>query len=321
TSVNDGFDGERGSRRNEHIISGTIGVTYKFKQRGWNRVQNKSYIYRYENETDQAKGKLTQTEGDIASLEAENARLKAAPEVVSEVAEYKNNQPLPTGAVPRPVVKPSPGLSSPCIYVSGSGENATLKLSKDHRTYGAFFQFGSIIAWSTSGAPKTDFNPSDIRSERWNGSWSVGDFYPAHTAENIKAGKGDPCRLVGYTSAEIRSEVAQRRAPDNGQWRMPTKEENMAYVADRSSFRSIDGVKGRFFGAGASSGGGEFLPASGYRYPSNGDLYNQGVYGTYTSDTPEGNKAGSSLNFNNSSVSATYKYTQSRGFSVRCVRQ
>lgn len=45
--VNDRFDGEEGGRQNEGLLTATVGLTYKFKERGWGRSKT---IIRYNNE-------------------------------------------------------------------------------------------------------------------------------------------------------------------------------------------------------------------------------------------------------------------------------
>lgn len=69
--VNDRFDGEGGGRFGEGMWSATIGLTYKFKQRGWNRGKT---IIRREFDNDAINALRRQ----IDDMSAENARLKQA---------------------------------------------------------------------------------------------------------------------------------------------------------------------------------------------------------------------------------------------------
>lgn len=67
--VNDRFDGEDGGRFGEGNLSVTLGLTYKFKQRGWNRSKT---VYRYDY------GDLTAMRQKLNDMSAENERLKNA---------------------------------------------------------------------------------------------------------------------------------------------------------------------------------------------------------------------------------------------------
>lgn len=69
--VNDRFDGEGGGRFGEGNLSATIGLTYKFKERGWGRSKT---VYRttYDN------GGLEAMRQKLNDMSAENERLKKA---------------------------------------------------------------------------------------------------------------------------------------------------------------------------------------------------------------------------------------------------
>lgn len=67
--VNDDFDGERGGRSEEGILSATIGLSYKFKPRGW-----KARVITVYNETE-----LDRLRTQMNELNAENERLKNVP--------------------------------------------------------------------------------------------------------------------------------------------------------------------------------------------------------------------------------------------------
>lgn len=67
--MNDRFDGEEGGRSSEGLLTATVGLTYKFKQRGWNRSKT---VTRYDNAAlDAMREKLNQ-------MGAENERLRKA---------------------------------------------------------------------------------------------------------------------------------------------------------------------------------------------------------------------------------------------------
>lgn len=67
--VNDRFDGEGGGRFGEGNLSATIGLTYKFKERGWGRSKT---VYRYDY------GDLESMRQKLNEMSAENERLKKA---------------------------------------------------------------------------------------------------------------------------------------------------------------------------------------------------------------------------------------------------
>ncbi len=67
--VNDRFDGEVGKRYGEGMLSATVGLTYKFKERGW---QGSKTVYRYDY------GDLESMRERLNEISAENERLKEA---------------------------------------------------------------------------------------------------------------------------------------------------------------------------------------------------------------------------------------------------
>lgn len=67
--VNDEFDGERGDERGEGMVTATIGLTYKFKRRGWDRSKT---IVRYDDAA------LNEMRERLNEMSAENDRLKRA---------------------------------------------------------------------------------------------------------------------------------------------------------------------------------------------------------------------------------------------------
>ena len=67
--VNDRFDGEDGGRSGEGNLSATLGLSYKFKQRGWDRSKT---VYRYDY------GDLEGMRQKLNDMSAENERLKQA---------------------------------------------------------------------------------------------------------------------------------------------------------------------------------------------------------------------------------------------------
>ncbi|MGL5980943.1 MAG: InlB B-repeat-containing protein [Phocaeicola sp.] len=221
-------------------------------------------------------------------------------------------------------IAPQPGVAAPRIYVVGEGDQAKLMLTKDPTNYGAFFQWGRTVAWGNGEAVVKLFDP---RNSQGGTSWKnqiVGPVYPLHTSANLKAGKGDPCKLVGFTQKFIEDELNSGIAPDNGKWRMPTKEENQTFRETYSDWKTLDGINGRYFGPGATSLGtdGEFLPAAGSRNSGSGSLSDQGKNGEYWSCAPTGFPSlyGSILKFTYTTAKED-RANQSIGLPVRCVPQ
>ena len=69
TIVNDRFDGEMGGRKEEGLFAATVGLTYKFPKRGWNRSRT---VVMYDNDA------LNALRKKMNALSAENARLQQA---------------------------------------------------------------------------------------------------------------------------------------------------------------------------------------------------------------------------------------------------
>lgn len=71
TMVNDEFDGEPGGRGGEGMFTATIGLTYKFKPRGWDRSKTVTRLVYNNDEINAMREKLN-------LMSEENARLKEA---------------------------------------------------------------------------------------------------------------------------------------------------------------------------------------------------------------------------------------------------
>ncbi|MGL5981183.1 MAG: InlB B-repeat-containing protein, partial [Phocaeicola sp.] len=186
----------------------------------------------------------------------------------------------------RAVLDEPDGKTIPRIVVVGEGDDAKLMLSKNRKTRGDLFQFGSVMAWDIrkvqGGGYKVGsvkFNPSDLVIKEWTKSWKVGTSFPDNTAENIKAGKGDPCRLVGFTVAQIKALTAAGRPVDNYSWRLPTMEENKEFIKKHSSFFWYKQLNGIYFGPDATKNGtgGEFVCTEENKIYS---IYGQGTINT-----------------------------------------
>ena len=69
TLVNDRFDGELGGRKEEGLFAATVGVTYKFPKRNWNRSHT---VVMYDNAS------LNELREKVNAMSAENVRLQQA---------------------------------------------------------------------------------------------------------------------------------------------------------------------------------------------------------------------------------------------------
>ena len=286
------------------------------------------------------------------------------------------------------------GAADRITWDSAKGEYA---ITRDPTDAGLYFKFGSVVGLfsdvSPDGTgtilrlPKTT-NPSytnfDVQRDiAWfpNSifpaitSWATVPFFTTsdyassqlitpedgyHTEAKVRAGKGDPCRLVGMNLDFIKTSLASEltyKHIDNGIWRLPTVQENEWFTEgtigtppakdywwyDISNGMSPTspfgpGVGGAEFperGSNvvtAESRKTKFLPAAGCRYNSTGNasIISQGDNGSYWSNQPYNNPSGTFGNllfFNSGSVQLYPTLFTSGvqdaewGFSVRCVRQ
>lgn len=74
--VNDGFDGERGRAKFEGILSGDIGVTYKFGNRGWERSKTIREVYYNKEELNEMRRRINIAEENLTKSLEEQKRLK-----------------------------------------------------------------------------------------------------------------------------------------------------------------------------------------------------------------------------------------------------
>ncbi|MGL5979341.1 MAG: InlB B-repeat-containing protein, partial [Phocaeicola sp.] len=205
------------------------------------------------------------------------------------------------------------------IYVKGTGDAATLELTKDPTAQIAFFQFGSVVAWSNTGAPQIVFNPTTTISA-WNKNWGpVYDF----NVDGMKHGQGDPCKLVGFTQKQIQEKLAANELPDNGKWRTPTEDENVTFTDEISGWTTLGGKNGYYMGPGAKEGEtcGEFFPTTGWLEEQQGALeYTDRGY--FWSNTQiEGMISCYYVIFTNDGYNPEFTTNPSYGMPVRCIPQ
>jgi len=191
-----------------------------------------------------------------------------------------------------------------------------LRLTRAQNYTGAFFHWGGVYAFNPGGG-NAIYNPVTAGLVGWPSNWS-GD--PSHTNANLRQGKGDPCRLVGYTAQFIRSEVAAGRTPDNGLYRI-TGSSDWQQGA-RSGWNVANGFNGLYFPQGTGSA---WMPAGGMLSNSiTGALNYQGTEGRYWTDESAGGFPGNAayIYFTSSTVTVGYVSGSSTyGMMVRCVRR
>lgn len=159
---------------------------------------------------------------------------------------------------------------------------------------GLFFQFGSLVGWSDADLAIAVKPEGCTVPATWNSSWT-GD----PVTDNEVAGTGDPCRY--YLK---------------GTWRLPTSAEFGTLIPGYSNDWSWNN-------GAASHTSGLKLPASGYRYNSDGSLNFVGSFGRYWSSSPYGSDGGYSysLLFQSSLLLPVESSNRARGLAVRCVQE
>ncbi len=270
-----------------------------------------------------------------------------------------------------------PGVEPYIIYVDGSGTNATLRLGgwhgdgKVHAYNIAYFKFGSTVAINKQYS-STDsfasgyvtFNPISAThtitgwatipyyvSTHGDGNAGASSPYKAVTPEsgyittnNLKWGKGDPCRLIGLSAADAMDRARRGVLINyNSGWRLPTALENYQFVGVTPPIPGTPDIGdywenssrgywtngpssgpvplyGGYFPVSANSTvntSGNFLPAAGAW--SNGSFSNRNSNGYYWSSTAYNNNTGHLLSFSSGGVSPAASDAYAIATPVRCV--
>jgi uncharacterized protein (TIGR02145 family) len=241
-------------------------------------------------------------------------------------------------------VIPNPSI----LYFKGSGANTTLEVgtwgieitADNYASVMAFFKFGSVVGFDLTGTvtgsmTAVKFNPSTVTPTDYGTIpvYAAADYSNNildvsastwHNSTNVPLGKGDPCRLVGLTAAQVKA-----GSIDSGQYRLPTDAENQAFLGSTTSqtagsaYYTVSGgwVSTTNPGVGTFPVGGISLPAAGRRDYTTGSVSNQGSAGRYWSSTVRDSTLGYRLSFGSSSVSPSGTASYSYGFAVRCVRR
>jgi uncharacterized protein (TIGR02145 family) len=162
------------------------------------------------------------------------------------------------------------------------------KFAAKPEDFGMLYQWGKNVGWSA-----TDPLVSSNGGTTWDESSASGDVW---------ASAEDPC-------------------PDG--WQVPTAADFEA-LGDRDKVRSAWTMQGGIFGnlfVDMATGESIFLPSAGFRYDSDGSVYNPGNYGCYWSSTGKDSVSGYYLYFYIEFIYPSYSATRANGFSVRCVRK
>jgi hypothetical protein len=215
----------------------------------------------------------------------------------------------------------------------------------NYKTKMLCFKFGSVVGVDLNG---TAFSTANIKFNPTVGvtisstystvpSYTAADYTAGvtnvsatnyHTAANVKLGKGDPCKLVGLTVAQVKAGVI-----DNKSYRLPTTAENVAFVGSSeiqptgSDYYTWipNGENATNPGVGILHKGtanGTKLPAAGGRYQPDGEVVTQGLWGMYRASTTDGT-SGDRLRIYVASLSPSGANNDgyTRGYPVRCVPQ
>lgn len=167
---------------------------------------------------------------------------------------------------------------------------------------GLFFQFGSLIGWSSTGTATIAVKPADCPITTWNSSW-ISD----PSIEEPTAGKGDPCKY--YLK---------------GTWRLPTIEEFAKLFPDEKGDKTYQ--NGWIWETSTLCAYHNVydlkFPAAGARHYEDGQLIDVGSFGNYwsSSPSPTHDNIGCLLALNHMIASSTDRNLRALGLSIRCVR-
>jgi hypothetical protein len=172
------------------------------------------------------------------------------------------------------------GSTAPRIYVDTNGGDPKLMLTQSPTNNGAFFYYGGIVGWNYNNSGSANYNPTHNGGlSTWNISYSYNTSPVDHNVASLRAGNGDPCRLVGFTQQEVRDAIstsnASPYAPDNGLWRLPTGNE-IGSVNITTGWTTNGGIRGHDFNI--SPFGTAFHPANGCLYQGAGNWIQDGNF-------------------------------------------
>jgi hypothetical protein len=147
--------------------------------------------------------------------------------------------------------------------------NERYVLTTDPRDAGLYFKFGSLVGLFSGAGRYTQDLSVGTNTSTFNAALhvtfnisgvtinSVTDIpyvftettidAAYHNATNVKAGKGDPCRLIGLNLHNIKNKTASQLTKaeiDNGLWRLPTGTEQRQFSGYDSNQNGSPGVWG-----------------------------------------------------------------------------
>jgi hypothetical protein len=262
------------------------------------------------------------------------------------------------------------------ITIGGTG-SPMLAITRDPNDPGLFFKFGSVVGityFTDNFGTNLSYivfnplsNPGAITGYGDNSftlpaipgyttaDWNTNNIKNVslntyHNLANIRAGKGDPCRLVGMLLYEIAgfaddnalyTREAELKAQGIGGWRLPTNLENQRFSGQSGNVSTtqhwwdatnspvspfgIPPVNGGEFPTRNSNNGSpdsaKFLPSYGY-IGANGTMWPFGVAQSiaYWSSEPADFQYRYNLSFSPTSINPSATHFQAQGYNVRCVR-
>lgn len=256
---------------------------------------------------------------------------------------------------------PDGGLADRITWDAVNGQYI---ITNDPRDAGLYFKFGSVVGVYTDNHALKNLTPPltgstdafDYLDLPWNlnsltgaSGWTAVPYTSTlttittayHTAANVVAGKGDPCRLVGLDLGKIKANVSTpgnltTADIDNGKWMLPTNADNTAFrgtgVGTHSWGANEEGnISYGVAGAELPNRNGgygiyKFLPFAGNRNASGtiGASYGtQSSYGWCYSSQPASTNVGYCMYFTGALINTTYSagITADYAMNVRCVRQ
>jgi hypothetical protein len=221
------------------------------------------------------------------------------------------------------------------IY-SGAGEVHILPTSYANINKDTF-EAATDIAWDPTGTVSGDAREGWATVPKYNNNGTdyskkltITSESGYHSIENVKAGKGDPCRLVYLDLEKIKNTAANELTYadiDNGKWRLPTHAENQSFAGREvdgnftGHWTKQDGINGGMFPDTTLGDETTFLPAAGCRDNVDGQVHGQISTAGYWSSTPNNATTGICFFHSATYISILCLHDFAMGHPVRCVRQ
>ena len=215
------------------------------------------------------------------------------------------------------------------------GTDGKLTLTGGELNSGArmvYFKYGSIVGMGctingTAYKP-TDcvFNPTTTTYNSWSAVPNSTNTSGAMTINltNMRNGRGDPCRLVGYTEEYVKTELAAGRIPDNKLWQTPTNTNHDYLTTANTNWwtsSSSNSLGEKIYGINTTLNNINplFYPAAGYY--SGGGVIDYGEDANYWTSTATSSSNARYLKFTISVFDPHWDYEKTTGMPVRCISQ